>query len=170
MKAISTVVALWGITLGLCGCDSEKVSRLEKQNQELQAQLQKQQAATDLDLQAKCSSGAKAFFLENWPRDKDTVLLTYSNHYNKKENKCFIVVENHYNSHFAGPGGDSWTNDMMIYDVFENVRYGHFAENHYTYYKPKISTRDEMLSCEVWGKKCNSAQEFNSLAAPYMSD
>jgi hypothetical protein len=157
------------IVLIPCGCDSEQISKLEKQNHELQAQLQKQQAA-DLDLQAKCARDSRTFFAEGWGRNKDTILLNYSNHYNKKQNKCFIIVEHHYNSHFAGPGGDSWTNDIEVYDVYENVKYGYFAENHYTHYKPQISTNDEMLSCEMWGKKCNGIQEFNSLAAPYMND
>ena len=57
-----------------------------------------------------------------------------------------------------------WTNDMTVYDVYENINYGHFAENHYTYYKPTISTRNEMLSCEVWDKKCKGNAGVNSWA------
>lgn len=165
-----TTLLMLAFVLILCGCNSERVSKLEKESQELQAQLHKQQAATDLDLQAKCARDSKIFFKEGWGHDKDTVLLDYSNHYNKKQTKCFIVVEYHYNSHFAGPGGDSWTNDLLLYDVYENVKYGSFAENHYTHYKPQISTSDEMLSCDLSGSKCSSIQEFNSLVAPYMND
>jgi hypothetical protein len=168
MKA--TPLALCVISLVLAGCDSDKIAKLEKENQELQDQLRKQQAAANLDLQAKCSRDAKAFFNEGWRWNKDTILLTQSNHYNKKDNKCFVLVEYHYNSHFAGPHGDSWTNDMVIYDVYENTKYGSFSENHYTYYKPAISTNDEMLSCEVYGQKCKSIQEFTSLTGPYMNN
>lgn len=170
MTRVGLVACLCAVSGALLGCDTDKAARLEKQNQELQAQIQRQQAASDLDSQAKCSRDAKTFFMEGWQRDKDTLLLSHSNHYNKKENKCFVLVELHYNSHFAGPSGDSWTNDMALYDVYENIKYGYFAENHYTYYKPKISTHDEMLSCEVAGKSCKSIQEFNSLAGPYLNN
>ncbi len=121
-------------------------------------------------MQAKCSRDAKVFFNEGWRGDKDTIILNYSNHYNKRENKCFIIVENHYNSHFAMGGGTSWTNDMNIYDVYENIQYGHFAENHYVQYKPKISSSDEFLSCEVSGQKCTDLNQFNTLAARLMND
>jgi hypothetical protein len=76
MNRLSAAMIL-GI-VALVGCDSERISRLEKQNQELQAQIQKHQAAAALDLQAKCSRDAKTFFFEGWRRDKDTVLLDYS--------------------------------------------------------------------------------------------
>jgi hypothetical protein len=167
---VSFAACLCAISGFLLGCDADKVARLEKQNQELEAQFQRQRAASDLDSQAKCSRDAKVFFTEGWQRDKDTILLDHSNHYNKKENKCFVLVELHYNSHFAGPGGDSWTNDMALYDVYENIKYGNFAESHYTYYKPTITNHDEMLSCDVSGQKCKSIQEFNSLAGPYMNN
>ena len=158
------------ISISLIGCDSDRIARLEKQNEEIKAQLQQSRAAAELDLQAKCSKDAKTFFSERAGRDKDTLLLDYFNHYNKRENKCFIIIENHYNSHFAEPRGQSWTNDMVLYDVYENEKYGNLAENHYTYYKPQISTHDEMLSCAVSGKKCNSLQEFNSFVAPFMNE
>jgi hypothetical protein len=67
----------------------------------------------DHDLQAKCSKDAKTFFTEGWTRDKDPVLLDYSNHYNKAQNKCFIYVEYHFHT-----GTDaSWTNDIFLWDV-----------------------------------------------------
>jgi hypothetical protein len=152
------------------GCDSDKIAKLEKQNQDLQAELKSQRSAADLDLQAKCSRDAKTFYLEGWSRDKDTIILTYINHYDKKDNKCFVLIEYHYNSHFAGSSGDSWTNDMVVYDVYENAKYGHFSENHYTYYKPTINTRSEVITCEISGKKCASIEEFNSLVSAYMSN
>lgn len=62
------------------GCDTpDRVSRLEKQVQELQTKVGKDQAAIDYDLQSKCSKDAKAWFNESWGRgDKDTVLLDQS--------------------------------------------------------------------------------------------
>src|ERR1700682_3437330 len=88
------------VLLATTGCDnSDRIARLEKQNQELLAEVKKGQASADYDLQAKCSRDARAWFNETWSRDRDTILLDFSNHYNKKENKCFIFVEYHYQNH-----------------------------------------------------------------------
>jgi hypothetical protein len=153
------------------GCDnSDRISRLEKQNHELQVEVKRGQVIADYDLQAKCSKDARTWFNENWSRDKDTVLLDFTNHYNKKLNKCFILVEYHYNSHFAGPGGSSWTNRMTLSDVHENVEYGTFAENHYTHWKPEVTTYDEVITCEGPPQKCKTTEEFNGFVRPYMND
>jgi hypothetical protein len=150
------------------GCNiPERVSRLEKETKEMQSERNR---ATDYDLQAKCSKDARGWFNENWSSDKDTILLDFSNHYNKKENRCFILVERHYNSKLAGPGGASWTNHMSLWNVYENSEYGDFAENHYTYYKPKVSSSEEVIMCEMLGQKCKTVDEFNALVRPYMND
>jgi ribosomal protein S13 len=45
------------------GCDNgERISRLEKQNQELQAEIKKRDAVAEYDLQAKCSKDARGWF------------------------------------------------------------------------------------------------------------
>jgi hypothetical protein len=98
------------------------------------------------------------------------VLLDFTNHYNKKMNKCFILVEYHYNSNLAPGDGTSWTNDMELSDIYENSKYGKYGENHYTYFKPTISVKHEMIFCELLGQKCKTIEEFNQLAATYMND
>jgi hypothetical protein len=153
------------------GCDtSERITRLEKQNQELQEKLKKENTVAEYDLQSKCSKDAKVWFNENSSRDKDTLLLTFTNHYNKKQNKCFILVEYHYNSKFAAPGESSWSNLMTLWDIYENSKYGDFAENHYTYYKPKVSFQDEVITCEVLSQKCKTGEEFNNAVRPFLND
>ena len=155
----------------LIGCENtERLNRLEKQNADLKAELDRDRSTRDLDLQAKCSRDARQWFNGNWARDKDTILLDYTNHYNVKQNKCFILVESHYNSHLAGLGGQSWTNDMSLFDVYENAKYGQFDENHYTYFRPQISTKDEVILCNVQGNECKTGDEFNTLVRPYMND
>ena len=109
-------------------------------------------------------------FSDTWSRDKDTILLDYRNHYNESQNKCFILVEYHYNSHFAGEGGSSWTNDMIITNVYENVKYGEFSANTYTHWKPTVTTKTDVIRCEVLNQKCKSVQEFNDLVRPYLKN
>jgi hypothetical protein len=166
------VVLLLLMVVG-CNNNAERIAQLEKQNHELQEQLKRSNATADFDLQAKCSQDSKAWFNENWAgtrNDKDTILLDFSNHYNKKLNKCFILVEYHYDSHFAGKGGSSWTNDMELWDIYENSRYGSFGENHYTYSKPEPSSHNDVSTCEVLGNKCTLHDEFNNLVRPYVND
>ena len=163
-------VLLGFFVIALSGCDMGRVDRLERENAALKAKVDKADVARDFDLQAKCSKDARAWFNGNWSRDKDTILLDFSNHYNAKQNKCFILVEFHYTSHFAGPGGNSWTNDMSLTDVYENAKYAYFAENDITNFKPEINTRQEVISCDVAGAKCKTGDEFNNLIRPYMND
>jgi hypothetical protein len=162
------VIAL-GVALSFAaGCDTgQRITRLEKENEELKAEIKKNQAAADFDLQAKCSKDARAWFNENWSRDKDTVLLDFTNHYNKAQNKCFILVEYHYS---LNDGRGSWTGDMALSDIYENIKYGDFAENHLIFFKPTVGTKDQMLRCEVYGKKCKTLDEFNELIRSYLNN
>ena len=154
----------------LAGCDADRITKLEKENADLKAQVEKQNAALDYSLQEKCSKDARTWFNENWSGDKDTILLNFTNHFNAKENRCFILVEYHYKSNFAGPGGNSWTNLMSLTDVNQNAKLAYFAENHVTNWKPEYSLRNEVISCNVLDKECKTGDEFNNLISHYMTD
>jgi len=160
-------VLLWFFFLTTTGCDADKIARLEKENQELKAASAKDHASADYDLQAKCSRDAKAWFNENWAgsRDKDTILLDYTNHHDKSENKCFIQVEYHYN--FLSPG--SWVTDIMLWDVYENAKYGTYSETHLVYQQP-YRVEDHVVYCELLGKKCQTVEQYNALVQPYMNN
>lgn len=136
----------------------------------MKAKVEKQNAVVDYDLQAKCSKDARAWFNENWSRDKDTILLIFVNHYDVKLNECFILVEYHYKSDFAGPGGSSWTNEMSLTDVQQNAKLAYFAENHITNLKSQLNTHEEVISCNVLEKECKTSDEFNNLVSHYMAD
>jgi hypothetical protein len=171
MRMFASVMALGIALLLTTGCDfPDRISRLEKENQELKAQAAKDHAATsavaDYDLQAKCSKDAKVFFNEGWRRDKNTILLDYSNHYNKAMNKCFIAVEYHY---YSGENG-SWINNIALWDVYENVKYGLFFEDHTIFLKPAYHSEDAVNVCEFGDKKCKTIGEFNGFTQPYMSN
>jgi hypothetical protein len=171
MRTVLLISAVGLVLLMSVGCDvPDRVTRLEKETQELKAEVAKDHAATsataDYDLQAKCSRDAKAFFNEGWRQDKNTVLLDYSNHYNKAMNKCFIFVENHYNLGING----SWVNDMQLWNVYENVKYGTFFEHHTNILLPEFKTIDEVTVCEVLEKKCKTIDEFNGLVWPYLNN
>ena len=86
-----------GFLISICllaaGCNtgnSTKISGLEKENQDLKAQLAKQQAS-DFDLQAKCADQASKYFkLGGWDINK---FDSYTNHWNKSQGKCFMLIQ-----------------------------------------------------------------------------
>ncbi len=164
-------VLIFGLLLLLIGCDlPDRVAKLEKENKELRTQQSERDRVASYDLQAKCAKDAREYFEKGWRPDKSTLLLDFKDHYNKRENRCFILIEYHYNSNQAAADGASWTNLMNIYDVQENNEYAEFGENHYTYYKPKLTTGSEVVMCKVQGQDCKSVDEFNKLSSSLMND
>lgn len=163
------LIGLGALLLMGTGCDfDQRISHLEKQTQELQAKVVKESTVAEYDLQAKCSRDARTWFSENWSsaRDKSTTLLDYTNHYHKNLNKCFILVEYHY----SVDASSSWMNDMTLWDVYENSKYGNFAESHTIRFKPTVDSHDEVITCELLGKKCKTIEEFNNFTRSYLND
>ena len=163
--------------LSLCllliiGCDiPDRVSRLEKENADLKAQIEKDHTARDYDLQAKCSKDARAWFKEGWDRDKDTILLDFTNHYNRASNSCFIRVEYHHYSNTFSKTITEWNNDISLWNVYENDQIGEFLETHTLDFSGGGSkSTDKVLTCAVNGKKCSSLDELVAMTNPYMSN
>jgi len=152
----------------LAGCDVDRMTRLEKENGDLKAKVARQDTAMNYDLQAKCSKDARAWFNQNWSRNKNTILLDFTNHYSKSQNSCFIEVEHHWNEATFIKGNSSWTNHITLWNAYENSQYAEFSESHYLNFKdPPI---ENVLACSVYGQKCTSIDQFNNLASHYMSD
>ena len=160
------IIASGAVLLLALGCDTQgRLSRLDKQNQELQEKIKNDRTTADYDLGAKCSRDARAWFKENWSQDKGTIVLDYRNHYSNALNKCFILVE----YHFRSGQGSSWANVMTLWDVYENFKYGNFSENHMLL-KPDSKPEERIASCEVLDKQCKTQEEFNELIRPYLNN
>jgi len=163
MRRLPVAVILGLTVIALTGCDTERLNKLEKENAELKAKVDKADDARDFNLQGKCARDSRAWFNENYGRDKTTTSLDFINHYNKSSNTCMIVVEWHYTE------GSSGVNLVSLWNVYENVKYGSFDDNHYT--DPKNPpARDQVITCEVMDKKCMNIDEFNYLVRPYMNN
>ncbi|HLJ15808.1 MAG TPA: hypothetical protein VKV15_15020 [Bryobacteraceae bacterium] len=166
MIKITLQAALAGVVLlTATGCGQDRIAALEKQNQELKAQMEKSHATSDYDLQAKCASDARAWFNENWSPSKYTLFSNFTNHYNKTMNKCFIVVEVHLNY-----SEGEWLNHVSLWDVYENSRYADFSEDHIRHLTPTFTVEERVDTCELGERKCASLNEFNDLTRPYMSN
>ena len=95
--------------------------------------------------------------------EKFTTLLDYRSHYNKGLNKCFILVEYHYSLDKDG----SWMNHMSVWDVYENVEYGQFVQNHMNFGKVQ---NNKVIGCQLAGNKCTSLDQFNGLVHSYLEN
>ncbi|MBP1780031.1 MAG: hypothetical protein H6Q86_6042 [candidate division NC10 bacterium] len=66
-------------------------------------------------------------------------------------------------NHSLTPGGFSkWFQNVVLYDVYENVQYATFSARH-------TGEITNVTACMVAGAKCQSLEEFRSLTASYMS-
>ncbi|MHB8137759.1 MAG: hypothetical protein ACYDGO_05145 [Smithellaceae bacterium] len=95
----------------------------------------------DYQLQEQCKKNSEEFFKKSYDKIYSGF---YINHYNKKLNKCFMVLYNPI------------TNRNILYDVNKSNLHGLF-------------TRDG-VSCYVYEKKCKTEEEWNNLIKPYMEE
>ncbi|MBN1471309.1 MAG: hypothetical protein JW925_05985 [Syntrophaceae bacterium] len=104
-------------------------------------------------LKEKCEKQSKKIFSKQYndgtiENSKGTFLYKYKNHYNKKLNKCFMVI----------------TEDGVLerykklLDVDENNSYG----------SVRINNEQENLGCYLLEKKCKSEEEWDLIVKPYM--
>jgi hypothetical protein len=158
------------VVLFMSACDnSDRFAKLEKETNEVKGELQKLKAASsNYDFQEKCSRDGKEWLRDNWSNEKDTIFMTYSVHYNKSNNTCFIVVEHHVKSVFGETG--SWSNVIGLWDVLENTKYASIQVDHIVRFKPQYNVAENVVACDIAGKGCKSLDEFNTATRPYMSD
>jgi hypothetical protein len=168
MVTKSLFLLCFGVATLIQGCGYEsRISQLERDVRELKQQSRESQAATQLDLQAKCSRDAKIWFGQNWSRDKRTIVLEFTSHYNRAQGKCFGLVRE--NSSIGA--GRSWASYSSLFDVYENVKYAEFNQMHMvTVQKSGPETSESVATCEVLNKKCSTPDEFTALVQPYMGD
>lgn len=115
-------------------------------------------AKDDYELQEKCGKSASKYFndIENINlSSKDFLLLKdFNNHYNKKLNKCFVLII----------GKATWIKKkenetfQKLLDINENKEYGH------------IMQKEDVLECMFLDQACYSKNEWNSLIRPYLEE
>lgn len=156
---LQVVTFLAGISLAGCRSNS-RIDRLEKQNQELLAQLHRQDAAHVYDLEAKCAEEAKDLFADRWHSDATTAVLSYTSHYNRAVNKCFMQVK-----HMTYMDKDDhFESDESLMDVHEGRELGSFYDGHGT-----VAGTD-YIECKIAGSVCSSQEAFEAAVKRYMSN
>jgi hypothetical protein len=155
----TNVIIESALLLVLCvGCNSDRITKLEKENQELKEKLPQETANRDDD-QMKCLGEARTFFEAKYKRDKSTTFMNYMNHFNRAQNACYIVVEWRANN---APFGS--TSSTSLWDTQKNSRVGVLFANHSPDGKDSVST------CVVNGVSCKTPDEFNKLIQPFMNN
>jgi hypothetical protein len=57
---------------------------------------------------------------------------------------------------------------MNVWDVYENSKIADFSEGHLVGFNN--ATDNSVYTCEIYGSKCKSADEFENLIRPSMSN
>lgn len=87
--------------------------------------------------------------------EKEIMMLSnYENHYNRKLNKCFYLLTSVLRDAEGRSGAIKY-----LRDINENKKYGSVS-----------SANNQLMNCDVLGKRCHSEDEWNSLIAPYMNE
>lgn len=120
-----------------------------------------------LQMQEMCSKSAKDFFNKNYPESNTYIsgiddTNAYTNHYNSKLNKCFIVINTHRGS---GSGVDKIISDAtLLYDVYENKEYASLSTGSH-----RVGDANPSGYCHVLEEECKD-RDFQSLIKPYMEE
>jgi hypothetical protein len=114
------------------------------------------------DLREQCRKSAEEYFTGRFGsgiRDDDfgQRIDTYTNHYNVKLNKCFILIE---------------TVIIPKYKIFRTSRAKTLLDIYKdTYYGSYGIGRDGSINmCEMLKKECHSDSDWDSLVDPYMEE
>ena len=112
------------------------------------------------ELSERCAKFATQKFKEEFGKegckretDGQLYCTSYSNHYNSKQNKCYILIKTHVN------GGDDVSDMRVLFDLHENKD---IASLHVIKYK--------IIDCRALNKSCKSEEEWESLTKPYMEE
>lgn len=121
----------------------------------------------EYELQERCGKGAVEFFKKYYGGQRyyedSNDNSSYTNHYNKKLNKCFILLKtDSIPRNETELQKNGITRDIGLWDINESKRYGQFFQ---------FSNLDkEPTFCNVSGKHCNSETEWDALVKPYMEE
>ena len=115
----------------------------------------------DYELQERCGKRSDERFRTEYGNgisaDKDwNTMFGYVNHYNKKLNKCFILIT-----------GTSYPTDKKgnvirmknLYDINENKEYASF-----------VTVKEKITDCKALETNCKSEDKWDELAKPYMEE
>jgi hypothetical protein len=126
-------------------------------------------AQSTLLLQEKCAEVVKKSLGEGGiSRDSngDMTSVGYTNHYNKKLDKCFVLISSTIFTHTA-KGQDQTQFSQNVFNAIEQKEIGSYYSN---MVKEGSSWKNHVNSCKVGDTICHSKTEFEALIKPYMEE
>jgi hypothetical protein len=126
------------------------------QKQRLAAQVMQ----TMLEQDQQCSKGAKEFFDANgFANNKSALADEYENHFNKRLNKCFVLVRIN-----TLPGNALFLH-RALFDVYDGKTIAEYDK------RVPIGTAEyevKPFSCSMLDKNCQTDEEFDAFVKTYM--
>jgi hypothetical protein len=118
------------------------------------------------ELQAQCGKWSQEYFNKEYSNgiinggDGERLISNYTNHYNKKLNKCFILITS---TEFIRNMENKIESIRVktLFDLNENKEYGSLIQ---------FENNNKPINCRILEKYCNSEKEWNLLVKPYMED
>lgn len=111
----------------------------------------------DYQLQERCEKKCEEYFKKQYGNgilNEGKRTVTYQNHYNKKLNKCFIILT----TNFIIEKYKMSYKEKFLFDVNYLRDYAFFHNS------------GKFTFCDVERNKCNSEEEWVSLVKPYMEE
>ena len=138
--------------LSLLGCNNQ--NKIKEQ-----CSPSKKIIKEDYELREKCKKRSNEFFSKEYGngtvKTKDGTTTTYyTNHYNKKQNKCLLLLKS---THIFNDK-KSYRYSENLLDIDENQEYGYFIKN------------GKNIVCFVLDKECKSKEGWDLLVKPYMEE
>jgi hypothetical protein len=144
----------------LIGCDQQQSETSSKASSSVRS------AREDYEMRERCGKVAADWF-KNYFGSKETESYVtpadYSNHYNRKLNKCFVLANGTSYPKSKRNKNDKFSYEKFVQaillDVNENKLYGGFFE-----------TDGKLDSCKVLEVPCTSLDDWKRLVRSYMED
>jgi len=135
--------------MSLVGCNNQKPTKEDSSVSE------KKNVKEEYEFQDKCGQRTSEFFKKEYGNGISTdkygqMMSGYQNHYNKKLNKCFIIITSTSKS----------IKMKNLFDFNENKELGQFV----------VDRNINSIDCRVFENKCKSEKEWDLLVKPYMEE
>lgn len=144
-----------------CGCNSEKIARLEQENKRLAERLDAVASGPNLDLQEKCAQRAAQYYSDAGYGKEP--MAGYRNHYNNKLRKCFISIAK---TLVEEKGAHTkLVSVRLLTDVFEERRYGRLVST----VGDAGASICEVTTSDGRERECKTPDEYEELIKPFMN-
>ena len=141
------------------GCNNQNIIKE-------QSSLSEKKIEGDSELQEQCVKRSKEYFNKEYGNgiingeDGERMTSSHTNHYNKKLNKCFILITSTKLIRNTENKIESIRLKKLL-DCNENWEYGSLIQ---------FENNNKIINCRILERYCNLEKEWDSLVKPYMEE